>query len=89
MPQHASAEKRVRNSKRKNNFHNQLKGQIRSLEKKLRTQVKEKDQKKAEVTLKSLLIQLDRASQKAGFHKNKSARKKSLMCRIYNNTFKS
>ena len=88
MAQHPSAEKRVRNSQRKNSFHAQIKGQIRSLEKRLRGQIKDKNQDQAQMTLKSLLSYLDKASQTAGFHKNKSARKKSQVTRVYNREFK-
>ena len=82
MANHASAKRRVRNSNRKNTFHNQVKGSVRALEKRLRSSVKQKDKTKASAVLKTLLIQLDKATQKGCWHKNKSARKKSQMHRL-------
>ena len=84
MAHHKSAQRRVRNSKRKNHFHNQVKGQVRALEKSLRVLTAKKDKTKAEPVLKSLLAVLDKAENKAGYHKNKSARKKSQMIRLFN-----
>ncbi len=82
MANHKSARRRARNSSKKNTFHNQVKGQIRSLEKSFRTLIVKKDKTKAESELKSLLAYLDKASKTAGYHKNKSARKKSQAIRL-------
>ena len=82
MANHKSAKRRVRNSNRKNIFHNQVKGNARSLERRFRLLVTKKDKAQASTTLKTLLIQLDTATQKGCYHKNKSARKKSQMHRL-------
>jgi len=82
MANHPSAEKQARNSKRKQAYNNIIKGKIRSLEKGLRAFAAQKQKTQAESILKTLLSELDKASSKGCFHKNKTARKKSQYQRL-------
>ena len=84
MPQHASAEKRVRQGARRAVRNKARISQMRTLIKKVRS---EKDKAKAEAALKSTVKLLDQMAAKGVIHKNNAANNKSKLTR-YVNTLK-
>lgn len=74
---HKSAEKRARQSEKRQLVRNSIKGQVRSQEKEFLSLVEKKDFKKSEKMLPNLLALIDRTRSKGVFHINKAARRKS------------
>ena len=79
MPNHKSAEKRVRQSERRRviNRHNRTK--LRSSVKNLRTALSGKDNKEIGALLPKTISEIDKAVQKAVLHRNAAARHKSRL----------
>ncbi len=81
MPQHASAEKRVRQSARRHARNKGAISKMRTLIKKVRT-TKEKD--KARQALRVTVKYLDQLAAKGVIHRNKAANQKSKLTKIVN-----
>jgi small subunit ribosomal protein S20 len=81
MPQHASAEKRVRQSARRAIRNKGRISQMRTLIKKVRS---EKEKEKAAVALKATVKFLDQMAAKGLIHKNNAANHKSKLTRYVN-----
>lgn len=83
MPQHKSAEKRVRQSKRRNAYNKQHKKQVKSLIKSIRKIVFEKGSlEEANKLLSAAFKKLDKMATKGIIHKNNAANKKSKLTRL-------
>ncbi|MBI3586522.1 MAG: 30S ribosomal protein S20 [Ignavibacteriales bacterium] len=81
MPQHKSAEKRVRQSARRHTRNKANLSKIKTLVKNVRT-VKEKD--KAAAALKIAVKTLDQLAGKGVIHKNRAANQKSKLTKLVN-----
>ena len=81
MPQHKSAEKRVRQTEKRRQRNLQKKTQIKSAIKKVRNA---SSKEAAAVELKKTCVVLDRMSSKGIIHKNKAANVKSKLSRFVN-----
>lgn len=78
MPQHKSAEKRVRQAEKRRTRNRLHRSRMRTMMKKLRN---EQDQAQAAEQLKQVKAYLDRLSAKGIIHKNKAANYKSALDR--------
>ena len=81
MPQHASAEKRVRQSARRAERNKTRISKMRTMIKKVRS---EKDKAKAAAALKATVKLLDQMAAKGLIHKNNAANNKSKLTRYVN-----
>ncbi len=81
MPQHKSAKKSVRKSKRKRLINRNRKGILKSHIKNVFTAIEQKDQAKAKEAFLSATSAIDKMSGKGLIHKNNAARKKSNLWR--------
>jgi small subunit ribosomal protein S20 len=83
MPQHKSAEKRVRQSKRRNAYNRAQKSEAKRLIKTVQRLVASNAPKEAiEKALRAVSQKLDRMATKGIIHKNKAARKKSALTKL-------
>jgi len=82
MPQHKSAEKRMRQNEERRKRNQSRKSRVRTKIKKLRT-IEEKDA--AQDLLNDVKGELDRLAAKGIIHKNKAARRKSQLEKHVNN----
>jgi small subunit ribosomal protein S20 len=72
---HKSAEKRARQSVRKTARNKNTLGTLRTIEKKLRKLVSEKNKTEAEAVLKTLISKVDKAASKGAVHYKTASRK--------------
>lgn len=82
MPQHKSAIKRLRQSKKRNEHNKGRRSKMRTLIKKV---MSETDKETAEKHLSEAVSFIDRNAVKGILHKNTAARKKSQLRRYVNN----
>ncbi len=79
MPNHKSAEKRVRQSERRRVVNRQNRTKLRTSIKTLRKALSGKDTKEAGVLLPTTISEIDKAVQKGVLHRNAAARHKSRL----------
>ena len=79
MPNHKSAEKRVRQNEKRNLINRNNKGQLRTQIKKLRTALAGGDQSQSQELLTPTISLIDKAVNKGILHKNTAARYKSRL----------
>jgi small subunit ribosomal protein S20 len=84
MPQHKSAEKRVRQSKRRNARNKQNKTAVKELVKNVKKLVDKKSKEDAEKALRAAVQKLDRMAVKGVLHRNNVANKKSKLTKLVN-----
>lgn len=82
MPQHKSAIKRLRQSKKRNAHNRARRSTLRTLMSKV---LNSKDKETAEKNLKEAVSFIDRSAVKGIIHKNTAARKKSQLTTHVNN----
>lgn len=89
MPNHKSAEKRVRQNERRRVINRGNRAKLRTSVKKLRTALSGTDQTEAGTLLPITISEIDRAVQKGVLHRNAAARHKSrLTARVNQRTAK-
>jgi small subunit ribosomal protein S20 len=81
MPQHKSAVKRVRQSKRRHDRNKARLTKMKSLLKKVRSS---KEKEKAQTALKTAVKYLDQLATKGLIHRNKAANQKSKLTKLVN-----
>lgn len=81
MPQHKSAEKRVRQTERRNKRNRARKADLKKLVKAVKAAT---DKDGAEKALKAVVQKLDRLSVKGIVHKNTAANRKSKLAKMVN-----
>ncbi len=79
MANHKSAEKRMRQTERKNEVNSRNRGTLRTQIKKLRAAVDSGDATSAKDVLKETVSVIDKSVQKGVLHKNAAARHKSRL----------
>jgi small subunit ribosomal protein S20 len=79
LPNKKSAEKRVRSSRRKQQYNQIHRGRARTKDKKARRLLEEGDVEAAREAVREAASALDKAAQKGVIHKNKAARRKSRL----------
>lgn len=79
MPNHKSAEKRVRQSERRRGINRGNRAQLRTSIKKLRTALSGSDQSQSAALLPQTISEIDKAVQKGVLHRNAAARHKSRL----------
>lgn len=79
MPNHKSAEKRVRQSERRRLINRSNRAKLRTSVKKLRTSLSGSDKTQATALLPETISELDKAVQKGVLHRNAAARHKSRL----------
>jgi small subunit ribosomal protein S20 len=90
MPQHKSAEKRVRQSKRRNAYNRMHKSEAKKLIKTVeRLAASNAPKEELEKALRAATQKLDRIATKGVIHKNKAARKKSALAKLVNRQTRS
>lgn len=83
MPQKRSAKKELRKSAKKRQKNLLIRQQIKTALKKLKKTLENKDTAKNQETLNLVYKALDRAASKNIIHKNKAARKKSQLAKLF------
>lgn len=84
MPNTSSANKAMRQSRRRNVINKRTKSKFKSAIKNLRGSIAEKDMKKSAEQLKVAMATLDKAVKKGVIHKNTADRKKSRLAKSVN-----
>jgi small subunit ribosomal protein S20 len=79
MPNHKSAEKRVRQTEKRNAVNTSNKSRLRTQIKKLRTALASNDKKLSQDLLNPTISTIDKAVNKGILHKNTAARYKSRL----------
>ena len=79
MPNHKSAEKRVRQSERRRLINRSSRTKLRTSIKNLRIALKGSDAKQVGVLLPKTVSEIDKAVQKGVLHRNAAARQKSRL----------
>ena len=79
MPNHKSAEKRVRQSERRRLINRSSRAKLRTSIKNLRTALKSSDAKQVGALLPRTVSEIDKAVQKGVLHRNAAARQKSRL----------
>jgi len=79
MPNHKSAEKRVRQSERRRDINRSNRAQLRTSIKKLRGALTGADSKEISSALPTTISAIDKAVQKGVLHRNAAARHKSRL----------
>lgn len=79
MANHKSAEKRARQSLRKNAINRRTRSTVRTIDKQMRDLLTKKDKKSAEALLQSFMSIVDKAAQKGVIHARNAARRVSRM----------
>ncbi len=79
MPNHKSAEKRVRQSERRRAINRHNRAKLRTSVKKLRGALSGTDQSQATALLPQTVSEIDKAVQKGVLHRNAAARQKSRL----------
>ncbi|ACD89414.1 MAG: 30S ribosomal protein S20 [Chlorobium limicola] len=86
MPLHKSAEKRLRQSERKNARNRARKKELKVLLKNMQKLIDARaDKSEVEAAYRSAVQKLDRLGVKRYIHANKASRKKSQLTRLFNN----
>lgn len=88
MPNHKSAEKRVRQSERRRNTNRHNRTKLRTSIKKLRSVLTGPDKSQARALLPQTVSEIDKAVQKGVLHRNAAARQKSRLTARVNATAK-
>ena len=88
MPNHKSAEKRVRQSERRRNINRHNRTKLRTAVKKLRSALSGTDKSQATGLLPMTVSEIDKAVQKGVLHRNAAARHKSRLTARVNATVK-
>ena len=88
MPNHKSAEKRVRQSERRRNINRHNRTKLRTAVKKLRSALSGTDKSQATGLLPMTVSEIDKAVQKGVLHRNAAARHKSRLTARVNATAK-
>ena len=88
MPNHKSAEKRVRQSERRRNINKHNRAKLRTSMKKLRSALSGTDKSQAAGLLPVTVSEIDKAVQKGVLHRNAAARHKSRLTARVNATAK-
>ena len=81
MPQHKSAEKRVRTSEKKREINRAYKTRLKNVIKSVR---EKKDKESAEKSLQTATAVIDKLASKGVIHKNKAANQKSKLAKAVN-----
>jgi small subunit ribosomal protein S20 len=84
MPNHKSAEKRVRQSEKRRDINRSSRSRLRSTIKKLRVALEGGDAKEMTTLLPTTVSTIDKAVQKGVLHQNAAARHKSRLTRHVN-----
>lgn len=85
MPQHKSAEKRVRQSKRRNAYNRAHKSEAKKLIKTVqRLAASNAPKEELDKALRAATQKIDRIATKGVIHKNKAARQKSALAKLVN-----
>lgn len=84
MATHKSAEKRARQSKRRESKNESITSALKTFEKKVRAAYEKRDPKGALEALKALASQFDKAASKGVVHAKKAARKVSRLSKLVN-----
>ena len=79
MPNHKSAEKRVRQTARRNEVNSRNRGQLRTQIKKLRSALASGDKQQSQDLLVPTISLIDKSVNKGVIHKNTAARYKSRL----------
>jgi small subunit ribosomal protein S20 len=79
MPNHKSAEKRMRQNERRRNINRSNRTRLRTSMKQLRAALGGKDPKEATALLPTTVSEIDKAVQKGVLHRNAAARQKSRL----------
>lgn len=79
-----SAQKRVRQNEGKTLRNKSVKSALKTLTKKVETEVKNKSKEAAETALKQIIPSLDKAGRKGILHKNTASRKVSRLTKLVN-----
>ena len=85
MPNHKSAEKRVRQNEKRRETNRNNRGRLRTSIKKLRTALDTTDAKTVQELLPATISTIDKAVQKGVLHRNAAARYKSRLTAHANN----
>lgn len=81
MPNIKSAEKAMRQSRRRREFNLKIKESVKKSVKEVRRLIKEGDKAKAAELMRNAMSSLDKAVKKGVVHKNNAARRKSRMAK--------
>jgi small subunit ribosomal protein S20 len=84
MPNHKSAEKRVRQNEKRREINRSNRGRLRTAIKKLRTAMADGNPSDLQTLLPTTVSTIDKAVQKGVLHKNAAARYKSRLSRHIN-----
>ena len=79
MPNHKSAEKRVRQGERRRAINRHNRAKLRTAVKKLRTALGDDDKAQSSSVLSQTVSEIDKAVQKGVLHRNAAARQKSRL----------
>ena len=79
MPNHKSAEKRMRQNERRRNINRSNRARLRTTVKQLRAALGGKDSNEATSLLPKTVSEIDKAVQKGVLHRNAAARQKSRL----------
>ena len=79
MPNHKSAEKRVRQSERRRLINRNNRAKLRTSIKKLRSALEGGDAKESAALLPTTVSEIDKAVRKGSLHRNAAARQKSRL----------
>ena len=88
MPNHKSAEKRVRQTERKNKVNRMNRSRVRTAIKKLRSALKLKDATQSQELLPTTVSLIDKMVNKGIMHRNTAARHKSRLTAHVNSSAK-
>ena len=82
MANHSATKKSIRQTMRRNQINKNIRSQLNTLEKNLRTYAQQKDKTKALAELKQFSITIDSSVNKGILHKRKASRKKSQLASL-------
>ena len=85
MPNHKSAEKRVRQTERRNEVNRRNRSRLRTEIKKLRTSITGKDAENSQTLLPTTVSMIDKMVAKGILHRNAAARYKSRLTKHVTN----
>lgn len=85
MPNHKSAEKRVRQTERRNEVNRRNRSRLRTEIKKLRTSITGKDAETSQAVLPTTVSMIDKMVSKGVLHRNAAARYKSRLTKHVTN----
>lgn len=84
MPNHASTEKDLRKVAKRRPYNIAMKSRLRTLVKKVREAVEEKNKEAAQVRLRAVVSALDTAAKRNIIHHRNASRKKSRLTQLVN-----